>query len=137
MRLLATCAVAATLAAVATACARTPSEPNSSLPVGRWSTANGACLSVADDQCDLVAGCGHGRFPSPALSRDGTFTAIGTYRVEVGPISLDPPPPATFSGVLSNGTLTLTVMPSDARVSPGTLIFRLTNNSGRCAVPCL
>jgi hypothetical protein len=137
MRSVAIWVVAAPLIAIGSACARTPSEPNTSLPVGRWSTAAGACLTVSDDQCDLVAGCGHGRFPPPALSGDGTFTVAGTYRVEVGPISIDPPPPATFSGVLSDGTLTLTVMPSEPRVSPGTLVFRLTNGSGRCAVPCL
>src|SRR6476661_6620694 len=75
-------------------CADTPTRPrDTTLPTGRL-TGDGACLSVAADGCDLVAGCGHGQFPSPVVRADGTFEVNGTYRIEVGPISINPAPPA-------------------------------------------
>jgi hypothetical protein len=129
-------AVAATVfCGLAAACARMPSEP-SRLPIGQWS-GGGACLSVADQGCDFVAGCGHGRFPAPEVARDGTFTVIGTYRIEAGPIGLDPPPPATFSGVVTGSTLALTIAPADTPARPMSYLLRLTGGSGRCGVLCL
>ena len=125
---------AAAVCLAAIACRDTPAAPTS-LASGRW-TGDGVCLTVAEPQCDLVAGCGHGRFPPPAVRSDGSFEVQGTYRIEVGPIGLDPPPPARFSGVLTNGVLTLTVVPSDARLR-ATYALRLTNGEGRCTVPCL
>src|SRR5262249_5155506 len=95
------------------ACGGTPTEP-SALPAARYAgSGNGVCLLVAAAGCDLVAGCGHGQFPPPTVRADGTFDVDGTYRVEVGPISINPPPPAKFSGVLKGQTLTVTVTPSD------------------------
>jgi hypothetical protein len=119
------------------ACAGTPTEPrDTTLPTGRWA-GDGACLSVAVDGCDLVVGCGHGRFPLPAVHADGTFEVNGTYRIEVGPISINPAPPATFSGILRGQTLTLSVTPSDPSLRPATYALQLTNGSGKCAVPCV
>jgi hypothetical protein len=92
---------------------------------------------VAVDGCDLVVGCGHGQFPSPVLHPDGTFEVHGTYRIEVGPISINPAPPATFSGILSGQTLTLSVTPSDPSLRPASYVLQLTNGTGKCAVPCL
>jgi len=126
---------ASVVCALAAGCARTPSEP-SRLPIGQWS-GGGACLSVADQGCDFVAGCGHGRFPAPEVARDGTFTVVGTYRIEAGPIGLDPPPPATFSGVLTGSTLALTIAPADTPARPMSYVLRLTGGSGRCGVLCL
>src|SRR5215510_14232438 len=82
------------------ACGETATEPGDTmiLTTGRW-TGDGACLSVAADGCDLVVGCGHGQFPVPTARADGTFQVDGTYRIEAGPISINPAPPATFSGV--------------------------------------
>ena len=122
------------LGLLACACDAAPAAPTS-LPNGRWS-GGGACLSVADGTCDFVAGCGHGQFAAPALRSDGTFTVEGTFRIEAGPVSIEPPPPATFSGVLSGDTLTLTVAPSGA-APPATYELRLTNAPGRCTVPCV
>src|SRR6516225_8352323 len=85
--------------------ADTPAQPaGATLLAGTW-TGDG-CLSVAADGCDLVVGCSHGRFPVPVVGADGTFTVEGTYRVEAGPVSISPAPPATFSGVLKGQTLT-------------------------------
>lgn len=126
---------AAILCLLTATCAGTPAEPTS-LAAGRW-TGDGACLSVADPVCDFVAGCGHGRFPPPAVGRDGTFAVEGTYRIEVGPISIEPAPPATFSGVVSGGTITLSVIPRDPALRPASYVLRLTSGSGRCAVPCV
>jgi len=92
---------------------------------------------VTDEGCDLVVGCGHGQFSRPTVHPDGTFAADGTYRIEAGPISINPAPPAKFSGVLTANTLTVSVVPSDTSLRPASYTLRLTNGSGRCAVPCL
>jgi hypothetical protein len=119
------------------ACAKTPTQPrDTTLPTGRW-TGDGACLFVARDGCDLVIGCGHGQFPPPVAQADGTFEVDGTYRIEVGPISINPAPPAMFSGVLKGHTLTLSVTPSDPSLRAASYVLRLTNASGTCAVPCV
>ena len=122
---------------VAGACAETPTQPrDTALPTGRW-TGDGGCLSVAVDGCDLVVGCGHGQFPPPVVHAAGTFEVNGTYRIEAGPISINPAPPAMFSGVLKGQTLTLSVIPSDPSLRPASYVLHLTNGSGKCAVPCL
>jgi hypothetical protein len=121
----------------ADACAETPTQPRDTiLPTGRW-TGDGACLSVGADGCDLVVGCGHGQFPSPVVHSDGTFEVDGTYRIEVGPISINPAPPAMFSGVLKGQTLTLSVTPSDPSLQPASYVLQLTNGTGKCVVPCV
>lgn len=118
-------------------CAETPTRPrDTTLTMGRW-IGDGACLSVAQDGCDLVIGCGHGQFPLPVLRADGTFEAQGTYRVEVGPISINPAPPATFSGISIGKTLTVRVTPSDPSLGPASYVLQLTGASGKCAVPCV
>ena len=100
------------------ACTETPAQPrDTTLPTGRW-TGGGTCLSVAVDGCDLVVGCGHGQFAQPEVHADGTFAVSGTYRIEVGPISINPAPPATFSGILRGETLTLSVTPSRPLLQP-------------------
>ncbi|HYT77465.1 MAG TPA: hypothetical protein VEL79_22095 [Vicinamibacterales bacterium] len=104
------------------------------MPTGRWT--GDACLSAAADGCDLVVGCGHGQFPAPAVHADGTFEVNGTYRIEVGPVSIDPAPPAMFSGVLKGQTLTLSVTPSDPSLRPASYVLQLTNGTGKCAVTC-
>ena len=130
--------VAASLVCLlAAACAETPTAPrDTTLPTGRW-TGDGACLSVAVDGCDLVVGCGHGQFPSPVVHAGNTFQINGTYRIEVGPISINPAPPAMFSGVLRGQTLTLSVTPGDPSLRPASYVLQLTNASGKCAVPCV
>jgi hypothetical protein len=122
---------------LACACAETPTQPREmTLPTGRWA-GDGACLSVALDGCDLVVGCGHGQFPPPLVRADGTLKVHGTYRIEAGPISINPAPPATFSGVRRGQTLTLSVTPSDPGLRPASYVLQLTNASGKCAVPCV
>lgn len=119
------------------ACGGTPTQPrDTTLPMGRW-TGDGACLSVAADGCDLVVGCGHGKFVLPDVHADGTFAVNGTYRVEAGPISISPAPSATFLGVLTGQTLTLSVTPSDPSLRPASYVLRLTSDTGKCAVPCV
>src|SRR5438105_3907789 len=78
---------------------------------GRW-LGDGACLSVADSGCNFVAGCGHGQFPKPLIRQDGTFDIDGTFRIEIGPISPNPAPPAHFSGSIFGSTLKLQVFPA-------------------------
>jgi hypothetical protein len=100
------------------ACTETPAQPrDTTLPTGRW-TRGGKCLSVAVDGCDLVVGCGHSWFAPPNVYGDGTFAVSGTYRIEVGPISINPAPLTTFSGILRGETLTLSVTPSRPLLQP-------------------
>jgi hypothetical protein len=118
-------------------CAETPTQPReTALTAGRW-TGDGACLSIAADGCDLVVGCGHGQFPPPVVREDGTFDIRGTYRIEAGPVSITPAPPATFSGVRRGQRLTLNVTPSDSSLPPASYVLQLTNASGKCTVPCV
>src|SRR5713226_6222079 len=79
------------------ACSRNPAGPTEGpLATGRW-TGDNACLSVRDTACNLAVGCGHGQFPRPTVRADNTFDVDGTYRIEVGPISIDPGPSTTLS----------------------------------------
>ena len=123
------------LACVVGACGGPPTEPGLvTFTDGRW-TGDGPCLSVAGPQCNFTIGCGHGQFPVPMLRADGSFDVDGTYRLEVGPIGVDPAPPAHFSGVLTGTTLTLTVVPrGSGPLGPYTL---RPADSGACLVPCL
>jgi hypothetical protein len=116
------------------ACAGNPAGPNETpLATGRW-TGDGACLSVADTGCNLAVGCGHGEFRRPTIRADGTFDVDGTYRIEVGPISIEPAPPAHFSGVLTGSRLTLNVMRSG---SPPASYVLAPATAGTCPIPCV
>jgi hypothetical protein len=73
----------------------------------------------------------------PLVRADGTFQVAGTYRIEAGPVSINPAPPAAFSGTLNGGTLMLTVTPSDPSLQPASYALQLTTASGKCTVPCV
>lgn len=122
------------------ACHGSPTEPRvHAIADGRW-TGDGACLMVRSSPnispytSTLIAGCGHGEFPTPDIRSDGTFDIDGTFRIEAGPISIDPAPPAHYSGSLTNTTLTLTVVPSAG--TSATYRFH-TDPNGTCAPLCL
>jgi hypothetical protein len=118
------------------ACTSSPTAPQSGpLAIGRWSTTAGQCLTVTESSCNFVAGCAHGVFPRPTVATDGTFEVDGTYRIEAGPISIQPAPPAHFSGSLSDGRLLLTVTPT-APLTPASYSMTLSG-TGTCSVPCL
>ncbi len=122
--------------AIAAACDGNAAAPGSGpLAIGRW-TGDGACLTVADNGCNLAAGCGHGQFPRPILRADGTFDADGTYRIEVGPISVDPAPPAHFLGSVVGSRLMLTVMPAGGSLKPASFTMTATA-AGNCPTPCV
>jgi hypothetical protein len=91
---------------------------------------------VAASDCNLVVGCGHGQFPPPTLRADGTFDVDGTYRIEVGPISIEPAPPAHFSGSLVGSRLLLTATPTVNSLPPASYALTLTG-TGSCSVPCV
>jgi len=131
-------ALAVVVISATSRCAGTTTGPQDSLlAAGRWVGSAGVCLSVAPEGCDFVAGCGHGQFPRPTVHADGSFAVQGTYRIEVGPVSANPPPPARFNGTLSNGTLAVTVTPSDPTLQPFTSQLQLTNDVTKCSVPCV
>jgi hypothetical protein len=118
------------------ACHSSPTQPGDMpLANARWS-GDGACLSVTDTGCNLAVGCGHGQFPKPTIRSDGTFDVDGTYRIEIGPISGEPAPPAHFSGSLVGSTLRLNVVPS-VRSLPAASYSMTPSSPGTCPVPCL
>jgi hypothetical protein len=90
---------------------------------------------VTNAGCDLTVGCGHGRFAQPTVRADGTFDVDGTYRIEVGPISIEPAPPAHFSGVVSGSRVMLTVVPSGSLPTASYSMIRTT--TGTCSIPCV
>jgi hypothetical protein len=117
------------------ACHGSPTFPGEGpLPNGRWVAAS-ACLSVTDTGCSLAVGCGHGQFPRPTIRADGTFDVDGTYRIEVGPISIDPAPPAHFSGSVTTSQLMLTVVGSGS-LPPASYSMTPTT-AGTCPIPCV
>ena len=118
------------------ACGDMPAAPRATnmLSAGAW-TGDG-CLAVSAAQCELVVGCGHGVFPPPVLAADGTFQVDGTFRVEAGPIDTNPPPPATFSGVVRGQTLTLTVT-TRGGLSRASFDLQFSSTSGRCVTACV
>jgi len=127
---------AVVLAGFLSACESSSTAPTEGpLASGRW-TGDGACLSVADADCNLAVGCGHGQFPRPALRADGTFDVEGTYRIEVGPISIQPAPPAHFSGSVSGSRIILHVVPTAGSLAPASYSMTRTT-AGTCPVPCV
>ena len=127
-------ALASALVFAALSCGGSPAAPHAGpLADGNWS-GSGACVTVADS-CNMIAGCGHGVFPRPTIRDDGTFDVDGTYRIEVGPVSIDPPPPAHFSGSISGSTLTLTVVPGGS-ISKATYTMQASATVA-CGVRCV
>jgi hypothetical protein len=135
MRRVAALALTLTIGAFITGCSSSPTAPTGALATGRW-TGDGACLSVADTGCNLVIGCGHGQFSRPTLRADSTFDVDGTYRIEVGPVSIEPAPPAHFSGSVIGVRLLLTLVPSAASVRSASYSMTRTG-TGECVVPCV
>ena len=118
------------------ACAETPTQPGGpALAPGAWT--GSACLSITRDTCDLIAGCDHGQFPPPVVRADGSFEVDGTYRIEAGPVSATPAPPATFSGVVRGQTLTLTVTPRDASLPPASYELQFNSPTAGCVTACV
>lgn len=135
MRFLLAPVIAAILATGA--CHETPTSPGERpLALGRWTGTDGSCLAVTETGCNLVVGCGHGQFPRPTVRADGTFDVDGTYRVEAGPISIEPPPPAHFSGSVTASRLTLRVVPTADSLPPASYSMAPAS-AGTCTVPCL
>ena len=117
------------------ACHNNPAGPEAGpLAAGRW-TGSGVCLSVTETICNLVVGCGHGQFPPPIVGVDGTFDVDGTYRIEVGPISINPAPPAHFAGSVTGSRLLLNVGPTGS-LPPASYSMTPTS-AGTCTVPCV
>jgi len=115
-------------------CQHSPAGPTSAVLSGRW-MGGGACLSVTDAMSTLVVGCGHGQFPPPLIRADGGFDVDGTYRIEVGPISIDPAPAAHFSGSFTGSRLILNVMPTGSL--PQASYSMTPASPGICSVLCV
>jgi hypothetical protein len=72
----------------------------------------------------------------PTLRANGTFDVDGTYRIEAGPISIEPAPVAHFSGSMIGSRLTLRVVPSVLSLPAATYSMMLTG-AGSCVVRCV
>src|SRR5438445_6987664 len=118
----------------ALSCSGNPNAPGGPLGDGIWG-GGGACVTVADT-CTMTSGCAHGQFPRPTLRDDGTFDVDGTYRIEIGPVSINPAPPAHFSGSVAGSRLTLTVVPSGGSLQPTSYSMTPTT-PGTCPIPCV
>ena len=119
---------------LAFACSGSPLQPRDApMKVGVW-TDGSVCLTVGMQACEVTAGCGHGQFPRPIVRADGTFEADGTYRIEIGPVGIDPAPPAHFSGAVDGSKLTLKVVPTGSGLAPATYTMRPASGPGcpRC-----
>jgi hypothetical protein len=117
------------------ACNGNPTGPGEGpLAIGRW-TGAGACLSVTDIECNLAVGCGHGTFRRPIIRSDCTFDVDGTYRIEIGPSSIEPAPPAHFSGVVTDSRLILNVIPSGSHPKASYSVTLTT--AGMCPFLCV
>jgi hypothetical protein len=60
----------------------------------------------------------------------------GTYRIEIGPISIDPAPPAHFFGAVSGSRLILNVVPTVQSLPPASYLMTVTT-AGACQSPCV
>jgi len=119
---------------LAFACSGSPLQPRDApMTLGVW-TDGSVCLTVGTQACEVTAGCGHGQFPRPIVRADGTFEADGTYRIEIGPVGIDPAPPAHFSGAVDGSKLTLKVVPAGSGLAPATYTMRPASVPGcpRC-----
>lgn len=103
---------------------------------GQWmGNDTAACMTVAEAEVELISGCWHGRFARPVVGPAGTFSVTGSYQFEAGPVKIEPPPAARFTGTLSGTTLTIRVERVDQTVPPTEYSFTLSEN-GRCARLC-
>ena len=106
------------------------------LALGRWSSEERACLTVAQPEIQLVAGCWRGRFPMPVVRADGTFDADGTFSFEAGPSQDTPGAPAHFSGAVHGSTLTLTVQQTVGSPPPVSFEFSFAGEEA-CSPLCV
>jgi len=70
------------------------------------------------------------------VGADGTFEVDGTYRIEAGPVSIEPAPPAHFSGSFDGSRLILTVTPTVTSL-PAASYSMILSGAGTCSVPCV
>ena len=106
----------AALAPIAVATlARCTSSPSlgagDALTVGTWGGEN-AGVVVSDSSAHVHVGCTNGSFPI-AQAVSGQFDIAGSYILRAYPVAIGPELPARFTGVVRNGTLTLTVTVDD------------------------
>ncbi len=123
---------------VLAACSGGSSSPTAPVTMtdGRWAGDN-ACLDLHQSATsNFVVGCGHGKIPPFTLRSDGTFDVEGTYRIELGPASPDPAPPAHYSGAVHSGRITLTVTPSVSSLPQATYHLEYNPNAN-CGPPCV
>ena len=114
--------------------------PNSKLAVGTWGGEN-AGLILDDLLGHVHVGCTYGDFTAPVMLDDaGRFSVSGSYLLRAYPVAVGPTMPAQFAGVVTGGTLTLSVAVNDTiekkltLLGPVTLTFGKEARMGPCPI---
>jgi hypothetical protein len=103
---------------------------------GTWGGDNAGVI-IAGNDVHVHIGCTLGDAVGPIRTdADGRFEATGTYNVDAYPVDRGILHPATFSGHVAGGTMTLTVTLTDiARVlGPVTLTYGKEPKMGPCPI---
>lgn len=106
----------------------TPTSSASVLTAGRWAH-NGYCMTVSplgDASVSVALQCGGGgSFSPPSIDGDGHFEVDGTFTYGSG-ACCPSPEPAHYSGLVTNGTVVLTIRTQFQTIGPFTLVYGST-----------
>lgn len=102
------------LVLVVAACAKdSPTSPATRLTFGEWG-ANHAQVVASGSATEVTYGCTSGEFAGNiSLDVMGRFAVNGSFYPYAGPISVNGPMPAQFSGLVEGNTLTFAIAVSD------------------------
>jgi hypothetical protein len=96
---------------------------------------------VTDSTVHVHIGCTFGDVPGAIVfAEGGNFTADGSYTLRAYPVVMGPSLPATFSGKLRGGTLTIAVAVNDTvekkvvSLGPVTVSYGREPNLGPCPI---
>ncbi len=109
-----------------------PESPSTVLTGGHWAHA-GNCANISSPGNVQVTygGCSFGTVSIQNIDADGHFEADGS--LSHGGVCCFPPESAHFSGLVANGTLTMTIRTATQTLGPFTLIYGSTEP---CAPLC-
>jgi hypothetical protein len=106
---------------------------------GTWGGDNAGVL--VGDTAHLHVACTFGNFARPTvLDEDGRFSVAGSYVLRAYPVQVGPELPAQFAGVVSGGTLTISVAVNDTvekklvAVGPVTVTFAREPHMQQCPI---
>jgi hypothetical protein len=137
---LAIVAAAMSLSATCSSDAPISPLPKDRLAAGTWGGEN-AGLLLDETLAHVHVGCTYGDFAAPVeLDNAGRFNVSGSYLLRAYPVAVGPTMPAQFAGVVSGGSLTLSVAVNDTVekklvvLGPVTLTFGKEPRMGPCPI---